>query len=92
MYNRNRKRSRLETMNAILHLALKRCKKTHIMYQANLSHKQLTKYLGILTTKDLLTETVAGYITTKRGVAFIKKFREIEHLMGEGNSKTPPKR
>ena len=69
-------------MNVILKLATKGSKKTHIMYQANLSHSQLNKYLRILEERRLIKETVQGFITTKVGGEFIKKFQEIQDLMG----------
>lgn len=76
-------------MNVILKLATKGCKKTHIMYQANLSHSQLNKYLRILEERRLIKETVQGYVTTKVGREFIKKFQEIEDLMGEPHVGNP---
>ena len=78
-----RRRSRLETMNVILKLSTNGCKKTHIMYQANLSHSQLIKYLRILKQRRLIKESIKSYVTTKVGREFIKKFQEIQNLMGE---------
>jgi predicted transcriptional regulator len=76
-------------MNVILKLATKGSKKTHIMYQANLSHSQLNKYLRILEERRLIKETVQGYVTTEVGSEFIKKFQEIQDLMGEPRISNP---
>lgn len=59
--------------------------KTHIMYRANLSHRQLEKYLSFLENKGLLTgfvdeETNTNlYKVTERGIEFL---REYTHLSG----------
>ena len=58
-------------------------KKTHIMYRANLSHRQLEKYLDLLINKTLLAKSEDGYLTTDRGLEFIEKFNEIRILMDE---------
>ena len=79
----NRKRSRLETIYKILLLSQQGIRKTHIMYQANLSHQQLVKYLEVLLTKQLLSAKNGLYFTTDQGVAFIQKFHEIQSIMGE---------
>ena len=47
------RRSRLETLFVILTISIKRIRKTHIMYIANLSHQQLEKFLGVLISKGL---------------------------------------
>jgi predicted transcriptional regulator len=79
----NRKRSRLETIYKILLLSQQGIRKTHIMYQANLSHQQLVKYLEVLLTKQLLSVKNGLYFTTDQGAAFIQKFNEIQSIMGE---------
>ena len=79
----NRKRSRLETIHKILILSQRGIRKTHIMYQANLSHQQLVKYLKVLITKHLLSVKDGLYFTTDQGAAFIQKFNEIQIIMDE---------
>ena len=70
-------------MNVILTLCTKEIKKTHIMYRANLSHKQLEKYLGILVSKELLIRKNGYYATTDKGLDFIAGFKKVQSLMGE---------
>lgn len=72
-------------MYTILVLASKDLKKTHIMYKANLSHKQLKKYLRILVNKELLTKDDDTYVTTDLGLQFIDKFRDIQNVLREKN-------
>jgi len=82
---KQQKRSRFETMYAILNLCTKNSKKTHIMYRANLSHQQLEKYLAILIEKNLLAIEEDNYVTTPRGKIFIEKFNELQRFMKEDN-------
>ena len=75
------RRSRLETLNAILTTSSKGVKKTHIMYRANLSHQQLEKFLEFLTSKGLLIKDGDYYNTTGKGLVFIEEFEKIQSLM-----------
>jgi len=78
---KQQKRSRFETMNAILHLCMQTTKKTHVMYKVNLSHQQLKKYLSALTEAGLLEPVEGGYLTTQRGRLFVEKFRELSSVV-----------
>ena len=82
-FNReDKKRNRLEIMDNILSLTEGRgIKKTHIMYQANLSYMELEKYLDRLIGKQLLAERDGYYTTTKLGLEYLEKFKEIQSLM-----------
>ena len=53
------------------------------MYRANLSHQQLNKYLKILHDKQLLTKSHDMFTTSEKGREYIKKFKEIQVIMGE---------
>jgi len=78
-------RTRVEILGSILKVAGSGTLKTHIMYRANLSHRQLEKYLSFLENKGLLTgfvdeETNTNlYKVTERGIEFL---REYTHLSG----------
>ena len=86
MYNKtNQKRSRLDTFNTILLLAVNEIKKTHIMYKANMSHQQLEKFLDTLVGKELLMKVNDSYKTSNKGLAFIEEFKKIQVLMGEND-------
>ena len=77
------RRSRLETINVILTISVHGIKKTHIMYRANLSYRQLEKYVELLVSKQLLAKQGDAYVTTDKGFAYIKEFRDIQALMSE---------
>jgi predicted transcriptional regulator len=78
-----RQRSRFETINLILTLALEEVQKTHILYRANLSHRQLIKYLDLLLDHRLLAQLNNRYVTTAQGHEFIIAFREIQAILDE---------
>jgi predicted transcriptional regulator len=78
-----RNRSRYETIYTVLKIALRQIKKTHIMYSANLSYHQLTRYLHVLLRKRLITKQGTYYVTTAQGRMFIEKFTEIQTLLRE---------
>jgi len=78
-------RTRLEIVASILKVASNGALKTHIMYKANLSHRQLERYLGFLEERGLLAQGVDEdmgsriYRITERGFDFL---REYSHLSG----------
>jgi len=78
-------RTRVEILASILKVASNGALKTHIMYGANLSHKQLEKYLAFLEQMGLLiqcTDEHMGartYRMTEKGSNFL---REYSHLSG----------
>ena len=49
-------RTRVEILASILNVAERATLKTHIMYKANLSHRQLEKYLTFLQDNDMLSQ------------------------------------
>jgi len=59
-----------------------RTKPTRILYRANLSHDRLTKHVGELVGKGLLTETQEGesryYTLTQKGLDFIQEVKKAE--------------
>ena len=78
-------RTRVEILASILQVASKGALKTHIMYQANLSHRQLEKYLVFLEERDLLAQGIDEdlgnrmYRITEKGFDFLQ---EYSHLSG----------
>lgn len=59
-------------------------KKTHIMYEANLTHGRLEKYLNILLTDNFLRKKTAGretyYEITKQGYKYLAEIRKLEKI------------
>ncbi len=85
-------RTRVEILSSILGVAGRGALKTHIMYKANLSHRQLEKYLAFLKENGLLREVVDPdggsrlYEATEKGIDFL---RDYSRLSGYFNGKTP---
>jgi predicted transcriptional regulator len=87
-----RKRSRTEIVADILKIIAEkggRIKPTHLMYKANLSHKQMNLYLGELEKGGLTTKATENKKTlleiTKKGREFLSKYiqvREFERTFG----------
>lgn len=79
-------RTRVEILASILKVATNRTLKTHIMYRANLSHRQLEKYLTFLETNGMLEQVQDNesrkYLVTKKGIDFLRDFNRLsEYLM-----------
>ncbi|HTZ42021.1 MAG TPA: winged helix-turn-helix domain-containing protein [Candidatus Omnitrophota bacterium] len=59
-------------------------KPTHLMYKANLSHKQMKSYLDELMKKNLVQTSVPGkenrIVITKSGVEFNLKYLQVKDL------------
>jgi predicted transcriptional regulator len=80
-------RTRIEILASILKVAQKGALKTHIMYKANLSHKQLTKYLQFVIGNALLQEIsdpedgTRLYQVTEKGIQFLKDYERLSIYM-----------
>lgn len=78
-----RNRTRIEILSSILDVAGKGTLKTHIMYKANLSHKQLERYLTFLEENGLLQQIIDPdtgsrlFHVTDRGVEFLKDYSRL---------------
>ena len=83
-------RTRVEILASILIVAQHDALKTHIMYKANLSHKQLEKYLTFLTGNGLLEnihdpdEGDRYYHVTEKGSQFLKDYSKISGYLRQG--------
>jgi len=82
-------RTRVEILASILNVAERATLKTHIMYKANLSHRQLEKYLTFLQDNDMLsqfTDEETGsrmYKVTVKGTGFLKDYSRLSSMYGE---------
>jgi predicted transcriptional regulator len=77
------KRDRVEIMAEILDLCSVPKTKTHVMYGTNLSWKMLQHYLAELQSLGLLKiqGKSALYVTSKRGLDFVDKWKELKKLL-----------
>lgn len=71
-------RNKLDIIADILHVVSQRAKKTQIMYQANLSHNALIKYLTEIIDAYLVNyeSNERCYVLTSKGRRFLKKYQE----------------
>jgi len=77
------KRNSLEIIAEILVLCKQSQTKTRVMYRTNLSWRMLQKYLSQLQSRGLLEvhHSLTKYATTKKGLKFIEKWRELVELL-----------
>lgn len=76
-------RTRGEILASILNVAANGALKTHIMYRANLSHRQLEKYIAFLEESGLLVQSThvdTGnriYRITEKGLGFMREYSHV---------------
>ena len=85
------RRSEIEIIAEILKLSEDGVRKTEILYQANLSYKQLSTYLSVLLEKDFIEEneqqnhngngTYMIYRRTNKGNELLTKINKILSLL-----------
>jgi len=89
-------RGKLDIIAAILEVASQNAKKTHIMFQANLSYNVLKKYLRKMNEASLIrfVSDKQFYTLTVKGRDFLEAYNEysrnskkLERWVGEVNSK-----
>ena len=77
----------MEIFANILKIAEKQTLKTHIMYKANLSHRQLEKYLTFLETNGMiirrLQENMILFQDTEKGLEFLKDYERLSNYWTE---------
>ncbi len=74
------KRDRLEIIAQILHVAKKGIKKTHVMYQCNLSYSQTKDFIDSLMEIGLL-RIGNSYHTTDKGMKFLRAYETLNSLL-----------
>jgi len=83
-------RNKFQITQAILEVARDGAGKTRIMYRANLSFKLLEDYLGALVRSGLLKVKEGErktYLTSERGVQFLREFEDLERHAALATSK-----
>ena len=70
-------RGKLDIIADILRVARENAKKTHIMYQANLSYKVLQRYLAELVEASLICfeDKTRCYVLTNKGHKFLDAYK-----------------
>jgi len=77
------RRGFLEIAESILRNVSKGCRKTHIMYAANLNWKQLNRYLSFLEEKNFIRyrDSTEEYELTKKGAELLKVCESLRRLL-----------
>jgi len=86
----NNRRSNIEVMADILRLG--KAGKTEIMYGANMSYRQLQRYLDYLTERGFIDKTVVGnpvtqYRVNKSGFKLLENIESLLHMLNGHNGK-----
>lgn len=81
-------RSQWDIMASVLRVARSPESKTHIMYGANLSFRQLERYLEFLLDGGLLrvseerhSKAAKLFVITDRGLSFLEAYRRLEEVV-----------
>jgi len=89
-------RSKLDIIADILKVANRRAKKTQIMYQANLSHRLLIRYLNVVRKACLVSfdSKENRFVLTSKGKKFLESYKEysrrnkhVEKQLSDVNNK-----
>lgn len=72
------RRNNIEIENDILAIAIKGARKTAIVYQANLNFVLVHRYLGSLIARGLLSAEEKIYVTTNRGLHYMRQIAELK--------------
>jgi predicted transcriptional regulator len=80
-FTRGGKRGRTEIMAEILYYCNQQKIKTDVMFNTNLNHAQLKKYLGFLTSKSLLVADNNTYAAIRTGQRFLKLFVQLNKML-----------
>gem|GEM_PF-3529512 len=72
-----RRRTNVQLILEILELSEKGERKTHLMQRIGMCTSQLNWYLELLTRSGMIIDDCRNYITTPKGLEFIKRYQEI---------------
>ena len=77
------KRTQVDILAEILELCRKPTAKTRIMYKTNMSHPGAQKFIKQLQKLELLRFDghAAKYVTTEKGLEFIKRYAALRGLL-----------
>lgn len=81
-------RSQWDIIAKVLGIARSPESKTHVMYRANLSFRQLERYLEFLLDKGLLrvsevrhSRATKLFVTTDKGLSFLEAYHRLEEIV-----------
>ena len=83
----SRRRSNIEIIAEMLKVGENGAGKTRIMYNANMSYKQIQKYLGFLMGEGFIDKMEVGnpsvtYKVTDRGLKLLNSINNIMEMLG----------
>ena len=83
----NRRRSDVEIMADMLKVGENGAGKTEIMYSANMSYRQIQKYLGFLVASGFIDKMKMGnpsvtYQVTDNGLKLLQLINNIKEMLG----------
>lgn len=85
----NGRRSNLQIIAEMLRLSLREAGKTRLMYNVNMSHSQLERYLAFLLERGFLEEVdnkarngSVRYRTTSKGRELLREIERMMELLG----------
>jgi predicted transcriptional regulator len=77
-------RGKLQIIADILSVVREGAKKTHVMYQANLSYRLLSRYLTEVLESGLVSrDNEDHYRLTRRGKNFLERFNQYSKRCGQ---------
>jgi len=78
IFKGSRRRAHFELILEILELSRARGeRKTHLTQRIGMCTSQLNCYLELLTRSGMIIDDGRNYVTTSKGLEFIKRFQEI---------------
>ena len=93
---KQKRRDQLSIIANILEISRGGILKTQIMYRANLSYKQLNRYLSLLLEIGLMAQTIIEgkdtYVVTAEGAGFLGGYRELTKTLNGKPEKRNQKR
>jgi predicted transcriptional regulator len=87
----NRRRSDIEIIADMLEVGENGAGKTEIMYSANMSYRQIQKYLGFLISQGFIDRIRMGnpsvtYRVTDSGLKLLELINSVKEILGTANN------
>jgi predicted transcriptional regulator len=90
----NRRRSDIEIIADMLKVGENGAGKTEIMYSANMSYRQIQKYLGFLVGQGFIDKMKIGnpsvtYLVTDSGLKLLQLISNLREMLGTAEDISP---